>query len=279
VGSARAVTNGRTIAWDASSSTAFVLTTSGLSVIPLTPAATAPQTSTAGIVNTANFQTRLAPGGLISIFGKSLAADATAPGAPLPTVLGGSCVTLNNSPIPLLATSAGQINAELPVTLAAGNYPVVIRSLANQVASTSVTVAVAKYAPAIFVDSLGPAIFHHDGKRVTTSNPAVRDEELTMYATGLGVTIGGRVTTGQLSPSSPLAVTVPVSLYFGDPTRDDTGVIVDWSGLVPGEIGVYQINCRVPGRHFSGNNLPVTLRVGGISSPTSGANVAVVSVN
>jgi uncharacterized protein (TIGR03437 family) len=81
------------------------------------------------------------------------------------------------------------------------------------------------------------------------------------------------------SPSSPLAVTAPVALYFGDPTISDSGVIVDWSGLLPEVVGVYQINCRVPGTHLSGSGLPVTLRIGGISSPTTGANVPLVWVN
>ncbi len=269
--------NGRTMAVDPSSTNAYVLTASGLSIIPLTPAS-APAPQVTGVGNLANFQSRIAPIELVAIAGKNLASTATA-SAPLPSILGGTCVTLNNVPIPLMATSATQINAQIPVTLAAGNYPLVVRSIANQEASGSGTVTVSKYAPAIFVDSEGAAIFHKNGQRVTQSNPAVRDEELTIYATGLGPTTGGRVTTGQLSPSSPLAVTGPIALYFGDPTRNDTGVIVDWSGLAPGEIGMYQINGRVPGRHFSGNNLPVTLRVGGVSSPTTGPNVPLVFVN
>jgi len=278
-GATRLAVNGRTMAVDPSATTAYVLTASGLSIIPLaSTGAAAPQTTNAGVVNPANFQTRVAPTGLVSIIGKNLAATAAAK-APLPSVLGGACVTLNNTPIPLMATSATQINAQVPVTLAAGNYPLVVRNITNQEASNSITVAVSKYAPAIFVDSQGAAIFHKDGSRVTQDNPAVRDEELTLYATGLGPTIGGRVVTGQGSPASPLAVTGPIALYFGDPTRNDTGVIVDWSGLAPGEIGMYQINGRVPGRHFSGDNLPVTLRVGGVNSPTTGANVPLVFVN
>lgn len=279
IGAARVLTPGRTMAVDPAGANAYILTASGLSIIPLVPTTTpAPQTTNAGVVNLANFQTRIAPTGLVGIFGKNLAATATAT-APLPNILGGVCVTLNNSPIPLMATSAAQINAQIPVTLAAGNYPLVVRSIANQEASTSITVAVSKYAPAVFVDSQGAAIFHKNGARVTQANPAVRDEELTIIATGLGPTSGGRVTTAQNSPSSPLAVTGPVAVYFGDPTRNDTGVIVDWSGLVPGEIGMYQINGRVPGRHFSGNNLPVTLVVGGVSSPTTGQNVPLAFVN
>ena len=140
-------------------------------------------------------------------------------------------------------------------------------------------VTVAKYAPAIFVDAQGPAIFHKDGNRVNKQHPASRDEPLTIYATGLGVTTGGRVTAGSPSPSSPLAVTAPIKLYFGNPNMSQAGIIVDWSGLLPGSIGVYQINCRIPGTHIKGDALPVTLRIGGVDSPTTGPTAATVYVN
>ena len=154
-----------------------------------------------------------------------------------------------------------------------------IRSAANQAASNSVNVTVSKYAPAVFVDQNGPAIFHSDGQRVNIENPAKRDEELSIYATGLGVTTGGRVTTGQPSPSSPLAVSAPLQVFFGNPGISYAGIIVEWSGLAPGEIGVYQINCRVPGTHVSGASIPVTLTIGGVSSPTNGADAPFVAVN
>ena len=47
---------------------------------------------------------------------------------------------------------------------------------------------------------------------VNKDNPASRDEPLVIYATGLGVTTGGRATTGTPAPSNPLAVTVPVQV-------------------------------------------------------------------
>lgn len=280
-GTSRVLVNGRMIAYDAAGGMVYILTASGLSAIPLSTSAgaPAPQVSAGGVVNSANYQRGLAPVGLVSIFGRNLASNGTAGTVPLGSIMGGTCVTLNNSPVPLLATSAGQINAQIPTNLAAGTYPLVVRSIANQVASTSTSVTVAKYAPAIFMDADGPAIFHHDGTRVDKNHPAVRDEELTLYATGLGVTTGGKVTSGNLSPSSPLAVTTALQLFFGDPTISDSGVIVDWSGLLPGSIGVYQINGRVPGTHLSGNALPVTIRIGNVSSPTTGQNVAVVYVN
>jgi uncharacterized protein (TIGR03437 family) len=280
IGAARVNVPGQTLAFDSTASMVYALTISGLSVIPMTPVSAAvPQVSSGGVVNLANFQPQIAPGGLISIFGKNLAATAVYSTTSLPTLLGGACVTLNNVPIPLIATSATQINAQIPPTLAAGSYPLVIRSAANQAASSSVNVTVAKYAPAIFVGPTGAAIFHQNGVQVDQDHPATRDEPLTIYATGLGVTTGGRVTAGAPSPSSPLAVTSVVLLFFGNPSISNTGVIIDWSGLAPGEYGVYQINCQIPGNHLNGNGLPVTLQIGGISSPTSGANVALVYVD
>jgi uncharacterized protein (TIGR03437 family) len=279
-GTARVNVNGRTMAVDTGGQNAYVLTASGLSIIPLTAVSNqnAPALTGSAVVNTANYTAGVATGGLISIFGRNLGTTAAASTTPLPTVLGGACVTLNNAPIPLLATSAGQINAQIPPTLAAGRYPLIVRSIANQAASGSVTVTVARYAPAIFVDSQGAAIYHKDGRRVSKANPAKRDEPLTIYATGLGTTTGGRVTAGQPAPSSPLAVTAPINLYFGDPTWKQAAIIVDWSGLLPGSIGVYQINARIPGFHISGDDLPVTLRIGGVGSATTGATAATINV-
>ncbi len=276
---ARANILGRSMAVDSSGTTAFVLTTSGLSIVPLGASGTqAPQLPGTAVVNTANFQPAVAPGGLISIFGSNLASAATSASSPLPTVLGGTCVTVNNTPIPLLATASGQINAQLPPTLAAGRYPLVVRNITGLAASNTFTVTVAKYAPAVFVDAQGPALFHADGKRVNKDNPGQRDEKLTLYATGMGATTGGKVTAGSPAPASPLAVTSPVNLYFGNPLIKEAGIIVDWSGLQPGAIGVYQINCRIPGAHIKGDGLPITLKIGGVSSPTSGSNVPLVWV-
>lgn len=278
IGNVRVNIPGRALALDAAGANAYVITTSGLSVIPLAPVSTqnAPQLAASPVVNIANFTTAIAPGGLIAVLGRNLAATATSGGANLPTVLGGACVTLNNVPIPLLATSAGQINAQIPFTLAPGRYPIVVRSAGG--ASGTANVTVARYAPAVFLDEEGAAIFHKDGRRVTLQNPARRDEQITIYATGLGVTTGGRVTTGQPAPSNPLAVTAPVNLYFGPPTYKEAPIIVEWSGLQPGKIGVYQINARVPGPHINGDALPVTIRIGGVDSPRSGLGAAYVTV-
>ena len=274
---------GRTLAASPDGTTAYALTTSGLSIIPLTPvpASAQPVLSRNGIVSTANQQAAVAPGSLVSVLGQNMAADGTAStGSNLPTILGGSCVTLNNVPLPLIMTSSGQINAQIPPTVAAGSYPLVVRSIANLAASSASTVKVAKVAPAVFIDENGnAAIYDSNGKLVTKDNPASRDQHYKIYATGLGVTKGGKVTAGAPAPSSPLAVTDTVAVYFGNPLLKQSQVIVNWSGLMPGAIGVNEIDITVPGNHNKGNAVPVTLKIDGVSSPATGPGAPVVAVN
>jgi uncharacterized protein (TIGR03437 family) len=274
--------SGRTLAVDAAGTTAYALTTSGLSIVPLDPVLPAerPIVNPNGVVNLANSLPTLAPGSLAKLSGRNMASSASVDSGTRPTILGGACVTLNNVPLPLLMTSDQQINIQIPPTLAAGRYPLVVRSIDRKAASTQSVVTISKVAPVVFMDEKNNAlIYHKDGQLVTRDNPANRDEPLSILATGLGVTKGGRVTAGEPSPSNPLAVTGTVNVYFGSPQYKQSEMIVDWSGLAPGLIGVYQINIRVPGFHSTGKALPVTIRAGGVLSPSSGPTVPVVAVD
>jgi uncharacterized protein (TIGR03437 family) len=283
IGSQRATVNSRTIAINSSGTTGYALTTSGLSIISLdstTPTASAPQVFPKGAVNAASYLTAVAQNGLLSIFGKNLGDTAGAGSLPLPTVLGGVCVTLNNTPLPLFLASPGQINAQIPPEMAIGTFPLVVRAIGKNTASQSQQLAIAKYAPAVFVDPVTKqaALLHADGRFVTKDHPAHRDEPLMLFASGLGLTTGGKVTGGNASPGNPLAVTAKVEVFFGDPTWSQAGIIVDWSGLAPGFVGLYQLNLRVPGTHINGESLPITLRIGGVSSPTTGPVPPAVTV-
>ena len=122
-------------------------------------------------------------------------------------------------------------------------------------------------------------LFHADGQRVDNDHPATRDEHLLMYAAGLGATTGGAVTSGTPSPASPLAVVTGLQVFFGNPLWAQAEIIVDWAGLAPGMIGVYQLNLRIPGFHINGDALPVMLKIGNVNSPTSGPVVPSVSVD
>jgi uncharacterized protein (TIGR03437 family) len=282
IGTGRVAAFARTLAVDPSGPTAYVLSTTGLSIVSLKPAvsgtAVRPSVNSGGIVNLGNYEPPVAPGGLFTIFGQNLGSSQTAQ-PPFPTLLGGICLTLNNQPIPIILTSPGQINAQIPVSLAPGRYPLVIRSIDNQAVSATSTVAVLKYAPAILVDGDGQAaIVHQDGSYVNQNHSATRDETLIIYATGMGVTHGGTVTTGAAAPDNPPADTDPVQVYFGNPGFKQAQMIVRSSDLLPGVVGIAEITITIPGFHQKGSALPVTLRIGGVSSAVTGPAVPYVSV-
>jgi uncharacterized protein (TIGR03437 family) len=267
---------GRSMAVDARGTTAYMLTTSGLSIASLDvpPLNQRPQVAPRdGVVNSVNLQPSLAPGSMVAVRGARLAEQSSVqPGQALPTVMGGVCVTLNNQPLPLMSTAGEQIVAQIPPNLAAGRYPLVVRNVNAGVATNPVQVTVARYAPAVLVDpqTKQAAIYHSDGAPVTKDRPAKRDQRLRLFAVGLGATKGGTVIAGRPAPEDPPAITDPVSVFFGDPRWRQAAIAVEWSGLAPGMVGVYQVDLYVPGDHMRGEALDVTVRVGNVSSPTGG---------
>lgn len=303
VGTQRVNVSGNTMSVSSDGTTAYMITASGLTVAPITlatalpggggaipigpgtgtPVITVPAGVTFvnpnGVVNPANNQTKIAPGVLVTINGQNLGSDAeVSASGKLPTILGGTCVTLNNEPIPLMRTTSGAITAQIPNTLKEGRYPLVARSIERGNASIAQTITVSKVAPAPFVadDSGQVMLYRADGGAVTKSNKAKRDEPLILFASGLGAT-AGKVTTGEPAPAGATA-TEKVQVYFGDIRYKEAEIIVDWVGLSPGVIGVYQINLRVPGAHMKGDALPVTIRAGGVDSPTTGSIKPIVAV-
>jgi uncharacterized protein (TIGR03437 family) len=296
----RTIVSGRTMAVDPAGTTAYLITTSGLSIIPLDQPAVAdrPTVNQRGIVNLASLQVSIAQNGLVSIQGRNLAASGTAdPSRQLPTTMGGVCVTMQAAgattattpaaaanatprPLPLLMTSATQINAQIPPEFGTGNFQLIVRSLDKKVATAAQTVSLIRYAPAVFVDENGQAqITHLDGTPVTRQKPAKRDERLYLYAAGLGLPAGtGRITSGTPAPSSPSLATQRVQVFFGRTDFVQSEMIVEESVLMPGTIGIYRLSVRVPGFRMVGDDLPVTLRIGGVNSPSNGPVLPKVSV-
>jgi len=130
-----------------SKGTAYIITLSGLTVIPLTITGSSSvrpqiQTGSRGIVNSTDGSTNFKPGSFITINGNNLAFPATADMTPAPTVLGGSCVLFNNIALPLLRTSTNQISAQIPETVLPGLNVVQVKSLATAQSSDPVVVTV-----------------------------------------------------------------------------------------------------------------------------------------
>ncbi|HXA48890.1 MAG TPA: metallophosphoesterase, partial [Candidatus Acidoferrum sp.] len=217
-----------------------------------------PSISDGGVVNGASFTTSLAPGELVSIFGKGLATQTfSAQSYPLPTVVGGASVMLNGTPLPLIYVSPGQINAQLPLDVR-GSATLVASTLAG---TSQASVTISDTAPAVFPFG----VLHADGRAVSTTAPAAPGETLVIYMTGLGQ-VNGSIAAGQPAPASPLlSVTSDVQVMFGPagPLKPS------FAGLTPGFVGVYQVNVTVPS-NLATNTYPVrVLTTGNASPPTN----------
>lgn len=258
-----------------SANNAYLLTLSGLSVVPLvTSAPRVPAFRSA--LNAASYTPQLAPGSLISIFGSNLAGSDSATDIPLPTAMGGVCVTANEVAIPLLYTSNGQINAQIPTELNAGRVTLTVRSTDLGLVSQGVPVQLVTAAPGVFsTEANGEkrALLYHskDFSLVTPDHPAHRDEVLILYATGLGA-VRPSVPSGQPGGSNPLSATTQnVAVRIGFSNYD-----VLYAGLAPGFVGTYQINIYVPGDRQQGDDLPVIVSVGTASSDTASPPIAAI---
>lgn len=204
-----------------------------------------PQPSVDAVLNAASFGPGLAPGALVSIFGRNLAGrEDQAVTLPLPAQFPGTTVTVNRSPVPLLYASPGQINAQLPFD-ATGRT---VLSVTTPVGAFDAAVDISEAAPGIFSVDRDAAVVHADGAFVNASAPAQAGESLSIYLTGLGQVIGG-IAAGQAAPAPPLTVRANVQVMLAG-----NSITPSFAGLAPGFAGLYQVNFEVPqglpaGRH------------------------------
>lgn len=257
----------RTVAPLPSSNTVLALTTSGVTVLSANYAAATTPPSIAGVLNAADGTAGVAPGGFISVYGSHMSTtNAATSQIPLPTAMGESCLTVNGTPIPLLYTSSGQINAQLPLN-AVGNVTMSIHTPAG--ISNGFNMVVQSAAPAIFLSGVaGPqtglaTVFRAANYQlVTPTNPVYPNDILIIYLTGMGPT-NPPVPSGQMTPSTLLAQVVQTpTLTLGGAT-----LTVDYAGLVPGEVsGLYQINATVPDQLIDGLSIPLTIEQPGGST-------------
>ncbi|HTM50290.1 MAG TPA: hypothetical protein VL285_16470 [Bryobacteraceae bacterium] len=251
VGTANAVFT-RTLAALRDQSALISLTTSGFSVIPWNYDAPLPVPQLERVVNSADQTRAVAPGGLISVMGRGL-----------PTALGDACLSANGAPVPLLqSVSANQINAQLPFNID-GNTQLTLRTEGG--VSDNLNLTILPTAPSVFrgsPDGGAPAIFRAEGgSLVNEENPLREGDEMVIVGTGLGRT-SPAIQAGQAAPADPLsAVVTPVEV-----TLDGVPLTVTYAGLAPGSVGVYQIKARTPRGIGAGQDVPLVIRQGGMST-------------
>jgi uncharacterized protein (TIGR03437 family) len=231
------------------------------------------------VVNAASFLAGpVAAGGMVAIFGLNLGpADPVSgnfSGDRFTTTLAGTTVFFDGTPAPLLAVSAGQVNAVVPYSVD-GKTSVRVEIDAGGRRSNPLVLSVAPTAPGVFtMDSSGQGqvvAVNENGSLNSAANPAPPGSWVFFYAAGLG----------QTDPPGIDGAPVPVAEPFPRPVA---GVSVQmggidarvlYSGGAPTFIaGLHQINVEVPPGIAAGSKVPVTLTAGGNQSQT-GATLVV----
>jgi uncharacterized protein (TIGR03437 family) len=233
---------------------------------------TIPLVTPGGIVSAANpvSDAPIAPGQFISIYGINLAtSNVSSPASSYQTTLAGTQVLLGGVPLPLQFVSSGLINAVVPFGIPINGIQELLIAQ-NSAYSLPETVVVASASPAIFTqDESGQGagvivIYKTNGTVYETSptQPASAGDLLLVYCDGLGP-VNPASADGAPAPSSPpFATTVsPVTATVGGVPAQ-----VQFAGLAPGYIGVYQVNVTVPSGVSPGSNVPIVLTTSGFSS-------------
>ncbi|MGH9661557.1 MAG: CHRD domain-containing protein, partial [Bryobacteraceae bacterium] len=205
-------------------------------------------------------RTVTAPGGLVAIFGSNLARLATDLsgwlGDTVPAALNGVEVSIGGRPAPLLYVGPGQINAQVPVDVAAGTRALTVK--VGSATSAAFNLTVADTAPTLFYIG-GAAILKENGTLVSGPNPAAAGDTLRAYGTGCGATTPA-LATGQI-----VGATGRPSTAAATATIDGRDAQVLSSLAAPGYPGVCEVTLRVPASVRSGF-VGLAIRIGQATS-------------
>jgi beta-glucosidase len=226
---------------------------------------TVPAISPGGLVNAASYTETVAPGSIAAVFGDFLlTAPAQALAVPLPTSLSDVYMQFDGAQrAPLFYVSGGQVNIQIPWELA-GRSQAALTVTANGQTSAPRTASLAQYAPAIFNINGRGVIQDASFRLIDPSNPAAAGRTtIVIYCTGLGP-VTNQPPSGAAGLAIPLSETptTPAVTVGGVPAK------VDFSGLVPGLVGVYQVNAATPVGAPAGDATPVVISIGGATSNT-----------
>jgi uncharacterized protein (TIGR03437 family) len=211
---------------------------------------------------------------LVSIFGTQLGPtvgsglQVGSDGA-ITTTNSGTQVLFDGVAAPILYTTATQVNAVIPCSVAGHkSTQMVVEYMGAQ--SAPLTVALSPAAPGIFTDNSSGtgqgAVLNADYSLNSPSNPAARGSFVSIYATGAGPT--SPCVVGQIYHSNFPTLTLPAIVGVGK-----TGAHVLYEGQAPDLVsGISQFTVVIP--ENATGVLPLTLVVDGVFSPP-GVTIAV----
>jgi uncharacterized protein (TIGR03437 family) len=186
---------------------------------------------------------------------------------PLPRELADTQVLLNERPVPLYFVSPAQINFLVPMdTPTSGTAEVqVIRPSTGEIIAAS-TLPLARVSPALFIQGSSDqgqiAALNQDNSVNSSTNAAARGSVIQIFGTGQGPVFNapadGMPATGQeTTPERP-------RVLIGTAFVDDANI--EYSGLAPGLIGVWQINVRIPDTVAPSSQVDLVVQLGSVNS-------------
>jgi uncharacterized protein (TIGR03437 family) len=227
-------------------------------------------------VNAANYfaNRALAPGVIASIFPAGIQFGSETRNfnelpnpLPLPRELAGIEVLVGERPVPLFFVSPGQINFQIPTdSPASGALDIVVQRRSTGQVLAAGAVQMNEVSPALFtLNATGSgqtAAINQNGTVNSPTNPAQPGTVISLYGTGQGIVAGGPP-AGE--PASGIAETgekprVLLNNVALDPEN------VQFSGLAPGFVGLWQINVLIPATQATGNAIPISVQLRGIPS-------------
>jgi uncharacterized protein (TIGR03437 family) len=208
----------------------------------------------------------VAPGTMVSIFGSGLAdGQSQVFSTPFPNTLQGAQFSLRGSPLPLFYVSDGQVNAIVPIGVAANERDqlIVVRDTTQ---SVPVDLLVADVDPGVFATNQqgtgqgailvgGTSQVAAPAGSLQGAGPATAGQFLSIFIAGLG-TVSNPPADGSPSTGTSLTPINPVVTIGGVPAT------VSYSGLAPGEVGLYQVNVQIPTGVPTGDAIPVVVTMG-----------------
>jgi uncharacterized protein (TIGR03437 family) len=191
--------------------------------------------------------------------GDQVLSSLTGPDGKLTTSLGGTEISVNDVPAPILYSTPSQVSFQIPFEIAGQTTAAITVTVGGQT-SFPRSINIAPAAPGIFTQNQAGTgesyALHEDGVTlVTAQNPARRNEVVTIYATGLGV-LNPALGTGV--PATDNAATERVSIAFGT-----ANAVIEFAGALEDSVGMNRIRAQIPAGAPVGVDVPVSVTAGG----------------
>ncbi|HZT29992.1 MAG TPA: hypothetical protein VFA33_08925 [Bryobacteraceae bacterium] len=248
-----------------------MLTATGQQVFP------GPSIAASGVISASAFGgfSQIAIGGWVEIYGSYLASNSRLwtgndfNGAAAPTMLDNTSVTIGGQPAYVDYISPGQVNVLAPGGIGTGPQQVVVKTPYGTSAAFTVTVNPQEpglLVPSAFKDKgIGyVAATFPDGAydlppgaiAGVNSRLAQGGDTITLYGVGFGA-VTPAIPPGQVVGQNN-ALVLPLQVKFGNQAAN-----VNYAGLAPGLVGLYQFNVVVPNGPFGGLSL-LYMTLGGV---------------